>query len=36
VVFSPNEPGKTFETSLVITADPEAFLSVKLQGSSAE
>jgi len=36
VSFSPTEAGKSFEASLVITADPDVILTVQLQGSSAE
>lgn len=36
VTFLPTEPGKSFEATLVVTADPDAILSVKLQGSSSE
>ena len=36
VSFSPTEAGKSFEASLVISADPDIILTVQLQGSSAE
>ncbi|KAJ7319161.1 hypothetical protein OS493_036674 [Desmophyllum pertusum] len=36
VSFSPTEAGRSFEASLVITADPDVILTVQLQGSSAE
>ncbi|XP_078367466.1 uncharacterized protein LOC144651409 isoform X2 [Oculina patagonica] len=36
VSFSPTEAGKSFEASVVITADPDIILTVQLQGSSAE
>lgn len=36
VIFMPTEPGRSFEATLVVTADPETILSVKLQGSSSD
>lgn len=36
VHFSPTEPGKSYEASLVITADPDVIITVQLQGSSSD
>ena len=36
VRFSPTEPGKSYEASLVITADPDVIITVQLQGSSSD
>ncbi|XP_022796822.1 uncharacterized protein LOC111335223 isoform X4 [Stylophora pistillata] len=35
VRFSPTEPGKSYEASFVITADPDVIIKVQLQGSSS-
>lgn len=36
VRFSPTEPGKSYEASLVITVDPDVIITVQLQGSSSD
>jgi len=36
VAFTPTEPGHMFEGTLIVTADPDTVLPVKLLGSSSE